>query len=299
MRSRPALGIALNTTAIAGGTPGDFIYNNAGKAGDAAGVNYVGPGQITLATGLITATGIKSLNITQTWNNNATVFDAPLFMNITNTASAAYSNLIDVQVNGAVFMALQIDNSGNPKFVQASGKNIGFGDGSGGHAFNGPIYPQSHMWFQAANPIIYWDGSVNFVMAEEAVGTMTFHHRTNPAALHLYNTTDVDNGAPTNSERIVLDWLATSNVATIGSNKTGSGLIRDVALISGGTEVLRLLSATSPAGAVKFSNAASFTANGAVATVLGSLGPTGSHTTVQTWLTFVDSGGTTRYVPCF
>jgi len=48
-----------------------------------------------------------------------------------------------------------------------------------------------------------------------------------------------------------------------------------------------------------FNSASSFSANGAVATVLGSIGPTGSHTTVQTWLTFVDNGGATRYVPCF
>lgn len=52
-------------------------------------------------------------------------------------------------------------------------------------------------------------------------------------------------------------------------------------------------------GPIKIASTASFSANGTVATVLGSLGPVGSHTTVQTWLTFIDSGGTTRYVPAF
>lgn len=52
-------------------------------------------------------------------------------------------------------------------------------------------------------------------------------------------------------------------------------------------------------GLVKFAAAGSFTANGSVATVLGSLGPVGSHTTVQKWLTIVDNGGTTGYVPVF
>jgi hypothetical protein len=42
----------------------------------------------------------------------------------------------------------------------------------------------------------------------------------------------------------------------------------------------------------------STTANGAVATVLGSVGPAGSNTTVQEWLT-IDIGGNTRYIPCF
>ncbi len=40
-------------------------------------------------------------------------------------------------------------------------------------------------------------------------------------------------------------------------------------------------------------------ANGSVATVLGSLGPAGSHTTVQEWLQILGSGGVTRYVPGF
>jgi hypothetical protein len=40
-------------------------------------------------------------------------------------------------------------------------------------------------------------------------------------------------------------------------------------------------------------------ANGAVATVLGSVGPTGSHTTVQEWIQVVGTGGAIRYVPGF
>lgn len=40
-------------------------------------------------------------------------------------------------------------------------------------------------------------------------------------------------------------------------------------------------------------------ANGSVATALGSLGPAGSHTTVQEWIAIKTASGTTRYVPCF
>jgi hypothetical protein len=40
-------------------------------------------------------------------------------------------------------------------------------------------------------------------------------------------------------------------------------------------------------------------ANGSVATTLGSLGPTGSHTTVQAWLQFTDASGNIRWVPAF
>ena len=51
-------------------------------------------------------------------------------------------------------------------------------------------------------------------------------------------------------------------------------------------------------GVVKFGSP-SFTANGSVATAMSSLGPTGSHATIQEWLTIQDSGGTVRYIPCF
>jgi hypothetical protein len=103
----------------------------------------------------------------------------------------------------------------------------------------------------------------------------------------------------------------TSNTAGVlwshnGSKGTGTGAGGDIAFSTApagttGTsqnsvaEVLRILAA----GNIKFSNAANFSANGSVATVLGSLGPTGANTTVQKWLTFQDNAGTTRYVPCF
>lgn len=52
-------------------------------------------------------------------------------------------------------------------------------------------------------------------------------------------------------------------------------------------------------GVVQFANSTSFSANAAIATVLGSVGPTGSHTTVQKWLKITDNAGTALYIPCF
>jgi hypothetical protein len=40
-------------------------------------------------------------------------------------------------------------------------------------------------------------------------------------------------------------------------------------------------------------------ANGSVATVLGSLGPVGSHTAVQEWIAIKNASGVTRYIPAF
>jgi hypothetical protein len=45
-------------------------------------------------------TSVPALNLTQTWNNNATAFDAPLLENITATAYGPNSLLADLQVGG-------------------------------------------------------------------------------------------------------------------------------------------------------------------------------------------------------
>lgn len=71
------------------------------------------------------------------------------------------------------------------------------------------------------------------------------------------------------------------------SNFNGAGGTIDTKLGRGGV------------GIIKFLSAGSFSAPSTTATVLGSIGPAGANTTVQTWLTIVDNGGTTRYIPCF
>jgi len=52
-------------------------------------------------------------------------------------------------------------------------------------------------------------------------------------------------------------------------------------------------------GDLQFGGTGMFIANGSVATAMSNLGPAGSHTTIQEWLTFKNPGGTVRYVPCF
>lgn len=52
-------------------------------------------------------------------------------------------------------------------------------------------------------------------------------------------------------------------------------------------------------GELAFNQANSFSANGTVATTMTSLGPVGSHTTVQEWMIVVDPSGVVRYVPAY
>lgn len=48
-----------------------------------------------------------------------------------------------------------------------------------------------------------------------------------------------------------------------------------------------------------FGNSTLWSANGSVATAMTSVGPTGSHTTVQEWFTVTDNAGMVRYIPAY
>ncbi len=59
----------------------------------------------TFALGAIT-TNTRAVNITATFNASSATFDAPLFANITNTASAAGSRAVDFQVGGNAYFGI-------------------------------------------------------------------------------------------------------------------------------------------------------------------------------------------------
>lgn len=60
-----------------------------------------------------------------------------------------------------------------------------------------------------------------------------------------------------------------------------------------------LVSLSNNTGELAFSATQSWTANSNVATTMTSLGPQGSHTTVQKWLVVVDNTGTVVYIPAY
>ena len=134
---------------------------------------------------------------------------------------------------------------------------------------------QPYRWGSSDDTTVYRDGTANI---------LAMSNGTNAQAWRVYNTTDTNGGTPTNYERGAFDWTTTANTLTIGAQAGGTGTLRGVSIVG---------------NSLKMGSAGMFTANGAVATVLGSLGPTGASTTVTKWLTIIDSGGTTRYIPCF
>lgn len=112
-----------------GGTPGgsntQIQFNNAGAFGGTSGITYLGSGQLALALGTITS-DLHALTISATWNNAGILFDAPLLVNVTDTASNGNSLLADFNV--AASRVAGIQKNGN--FFTASGYSFGLGTGN-------------------------------------------------------------------------------------------------------------------------------------------------------------------------
>jgi hypothetical protein len=227
-----------------GGTPGgadtDIQFNSAGSFSGDSGFTYAGNGQATLALGTITANA-KALNITGTWNNAAVAFDAPLFMNITNTASASGSLLADLQVGGS--SKFQVVGATGDVIANASGSGITgywfantfhdgmvinnstqfldlFVSGTGRLRLDGAVTGGA---FVASTAPIGWGSSglstPDTFVWRDAANIIAQRNSTNAQTFRVYNTfTD-----SSNYERGVFDWTTSSNVLTIGTQYAGTG----------------------------------------------------------------------------
>lgn len=65
------------------------------------------------------------------------------------------------------------------------------------------------------------------------------------------------------------------------------------------TQLGNYFSLSGNAGELQFYNSASWATNSNVATTMTSLGPQGSHTTVQQWLVVVNNAGVVRFIPAY
>lgn len=311
-------------TPASGGTPGGASltvqYNNAGAFAGMSGTSWDDTNRSLTLTGATVTASNPILNLSQTWNNAAVAFTA-LKLNVTDTSSTAASLLLDLQVATATkFRVDKIGNTLSTNVVDGAVKyacynNTGSGLGNSGSIGgavslyqNGTEYifvsstrtqigssgNAEPVQFGSSLTVLRWPAVTTnqTILAQDADCTLSLRNLAIANNFRVYNTTDA---GITNFERGVIDWSTTANVLTIGTQKGGTGTGRDVAVIAGSAEIVRALNA----GNVKFTNAANFSANGTVATVLGSVGPTGAGTAVAKWLTIVDNGGVTRYIPCF
>jgi len=112
---------------------------------------------------------------------------------------------------------------------------------------------------------------------------------------HRVTSISTTTGQVTGLTTIVQPFTSGSLPATNQATTGGSGL----GLTIGITWVAATTIKLNPSGGAIQPGSGAWTANGAVATALSSVGPSGAHTTVQEWFTVKNASGTVRYIPAF
>ena len=180
-------------------------------------------------------------NLTDTWNAGGTVFTA-IKMNVTNTASAAGSKLIDLQIGGNSL--LNVDNqgiyfrsSGNANYgiignAGLSDQDIFFGSNSGTSFISHYAYIRHSGNFGGSDFVLSSNiafgfsngnadgGTFDTSLFRDASGILAQRNGTAAQGFRLYNTyTDASN-----YERLSFSW--SSNIAVIAQESAGTGTSR-------------------------------------------------------------------------
>ncbi|MDZ4324745.1 MAG: hypothetical protein U1A73_06970 [Pseudomonas sp.] len=168
------------------------------SSGGNLGLNNTNPQHLLdLALGTLTAQK-AGLNIAGTWNNAAVTFDGVIFANITDSASASASLLLDLQIGGV--SKYKIDKAGNTTV----GGNLSL----------------------PSTGSLLW--STDLVLLRDAANILAQRNATTAQAFRLYNTfTDASN-----YERLSLAAV-TGGAYTLTSEAAGTGTVRNIALMGG------------------------------------------------------------------
>lgn len=110
----------------------------------------------------------------------------------------------------------------------------------------------------------------------------------------LYQIPTVSSGVPT-AITIVTPAYSSSPPSNPIAVSGGNGVSLSIDLTWTAESQLSI----QPSGGVVKVGTGMMTANGAVATTMTGIGPTGSHTTVQEWMTVTNAAGTVRYIPAY
>lgn len=191
------------------------------------------------------------LDITQTWNTTGA--PTAIKLNVTNTASAAESFLLDLQVGGASNLRVRKDGSiiwrtsGTTRhgiiMLPFSSDSWGgtYNSTTGANVFAVSSRSNTGVTFELETAVpLSWGllSSTNIpdlaLWRDGAAGELAQRLGTNPQSFRSYNTwTDASN-----YERAVFGWKETAGVLTIGAMAAGSGTVRPVTLTGAGVTVV-------------------------------------------------------------
>jgi hypothetical protein len=197
-------------------------------------------------------------DLSDTWNAGATVFTA-IKMNVTDTASAAGSLLMDLQVGGASRFSvtkggaviipsggstsnpvLQIGANANTGFTSTAAARISFTGPNGTYATfeNGTgLKIASNVDYSWSDTVGNSTTSADLRLFRDAANTLAQRNGVNAQAFNLYNTyTDASN-----YERGFMRFV--SNTLRIGTEKLGTGTARNLEFQTDGVTRLTIAAA--------------------------------------------------------
>jgi len=226
----------------------------------------IGSSGLTI-TGATQTSSFPVLSATQTWNNAGTTFTA-IKANVTSTASAAGSLLMDLQVGGTTQF-----NVGKGGTVTTKGTGS-FGDG----VIIASSSSATGLFLWTSWPL-NWNNDTK-IFRDDAQVVAIRYDATSPNTLRIYEAfTDASN-----YERASLSCA--SNTVTLAAETAGTGSDdMDIALTPAGAGDVRI-------------NKALVALGGGAAPTLGTIGGSGPATAGQnTWLQLKDSAGVACWVP--
>ena len=175
-------------------------------------------------------------DMVDTWNAGATTFTA-IKMNVTDTASAAGSALMDLQLAGTTVLRLQKNG-----VLQFGGTTSSFpGLRASGANLEVRLADNSAVGNLVAMGAYLGSGGVlalgnDTVLARDAANALAQRNGTIAQSFRVYNTfTDASN-----YERGVFDWSTTANALTIGTQRAGAAATRVINFITGGGQRLQI-----------------------------------------------------------
>jgi hypothetical protein len=220
----------------------DLVGSGGGGGGATLGANTFTAGQtITAAanTSALTAsysvTGTSTtplLDLSGTWNTTGVA--RGILLNVTDTASAATSRLLDLRYQGTTSFAIGKDGSWTFNSTANSGAGSGSLTPGNTPLFNlvqstglrSSLSPTTLTFFTAignTNPVL---------LTADAANTLALRNGTNAQTFRLYNTfTDASN-----FERGFMRW--NSNTLEIGTEAGGTGTARNLTLTSAATTAI-------------------------------------------------------------
>lgn len=191
-------------------------------------------------------------DMVDTWNDAGTTFTA-IKMNVTNTASAAASLLMDLQVGGSSLFNIRKDgtifaSNNGIHFENASYQFFSKGITNGMHALffgidsdaGNAAIGQGATFMLGSNGSVNWlnntnlSASIDTSIFRDAANTVAQRRGTNAQTFRVYNTfTDASN-----YERFNIDWITSSNFLRLETTAAGTGTGRSIIIQSAGSLAL-------------------------------------------------------------